>query len=840
MGSYVSTERRYDVCRFWLTAIVMVFFAPTGPLRGETRPTDEELFRAVRLGDLTALKGIVEQSPGLVNSRFRSGSSPLSYAVSANQTDVVKFLLEHEVDPNQPIGNDGETAIFNAVSAETVALLVKYGAEVSLETERYEVTPIRAAARRGDTEAARALMRAGARLDFASAVMLGWTDKVAEMLKKQPRLAATPSAMLWASVSHNRVDVWRLLLTCGADPNEDFDVANVGGPHTPVTCAVSSGDFAATKLLLEHGGDPNVCGGRNHAKLLLYATAYLDVRFLREMLARGADPNTCDDFHGNVTALHVATCLGGSRFALGYAKTWGQPPALPANRYDTFNRATVLIENGADVGAPTEDGASPLHFAALAGHEALSELLVKRGAKHDVYTASALGKQSLAEQIVKSNPDILSQSHHPLHRPPLHWAVQSGCTELVELLLDTGCDIDEDARFLAYSDALGFSTDADSNGETALHLAARLGDTAMVRLLLRRGAKINTEADHYFWEDITPLELACRKSHDEVVRLLLDAGAKFSLSKQSEVQEAAAENAEILRLLLTTKQVDLTGRTGGKLLRLAVAAKNEESIDILLRKGAPLDFHSACRLGKVDVVRELIANDPALINATEEHYPLETPVIIAIRNGHEETVRFLVEAGAPIDPVITKGRSPLHLAARYGHVSILKLLLAQGLVPNKNSWDRESLLHQAAQGAQPEMVQFLLQNDADVNDEDGEGNTPLHCLTGWWQSTDTDDQGELDRRQVAIAHLLIDAGANVNARNHRGRTPLHHAASEGFPHLAQILIDAGAKVNARTLRDETPLRLARSALPFGRQDLDTSPVIELLRRYGAKVVVTVD
>lgn len=233
----------------------------TGPLRGETRSTDEELFRAVRLGDLTALKGIVEQSPGLVNRRFRSGSSPLSYAVFANQTDVVKFLLEHEADPNQPIGNDGETAIFNAVSAETVALLVKYGAEVSLETKRYEVTPIRAAARRGDTEAVRALMRAGARLDFASAVMLGWTDKAAEMLKKQPRLAATPSAMLWASVSHNRVDVWRLLLTCGADPNEDFDVANVGGPHTPVTCVVSRGDFAATKLLLEHGGDPNVCGG---------------------------------------------------------------------------------------------------------------------------------------------------------------------------------------------------------------------------------------------------------------------------------------------------------------------------------------------------------------------------------------------------------------------------------------------------------------------------------------------------------------------------------------------------------------------------------------------------
>ncbi len=126
---------------------------------------------------------------------------------------------------------------------------------------------------------------------------------------------------------------------------------------------------------------------------------------------------------------------------------------------------------------------------------------------------------------------------------------------------------------------------------------------------------------------------------------------------------------------------------------------------------------------------------------------------------------------------------------------------------------RESPLAQEAIPGNVAQVSALLAQGAEVNAKDTNGDTPLHDAAYY--------------SSKAVAEALIAHGANVNAENAKGETPLHNAALHGNQAVTEALLAHGADVNAKNAYGVTPLHYAGNK---GNQ-----AVVELLIAHGANV-----
>jgi len=159
---------------------------------------------------------------------------------------------------------------------------------------------------------------------------------------------------------------------------------------------------------------------------------------------------------------------------------------------------------------------------------------------------------------------------------------------------------------------------------------------------------------------------------------------------------------------------------------------------------------------------------------------------------------------------------------------LLLTTIAAVLLVGCGNPEADRALLDAAWDGNIEAVKQHLDAGADLNAKDGGGETPLHAAVFKghkeivFGSTPLHDAAFSDLKEVT--ELLIANGADVNAKAEEGWTPLHDAARGGHKEIAELLIAKGADLNAKDNDGETPVDYA----------IRKEELADLLRKHGGK------
>ncbi|KAI9722499.1 MAG: hypothetical protein M1828_004746 [Chrysothrix sp. TS-e1954] len=286
---------------------------------------------------------------------------------------------------------------------------------------------------------------------------------------------------------------------------------------------------------------------------------------------------------------------------------------------------------------------------------------------------------------------FLAHHHHSdisaldsLGNTSLLWAARNGCTQVVQRLLEAGCD----------------RRAVNNEGMTALQWAASNGHADIVELLFDGKESIQVR-DNSAW---TPLHRASYNGHVEVVRLLLNLGADSEELDGSTwtplIRSSSNGHPAVVKLLLDRKA----------------------SIHALDREGMNPMLHAAWS-GHAQIVK-MHMDHGADVNTAD--FNGWTVLHNAAWNGHSDAVRFLLNQKVDLQARCSDGSTPLHHAAWSGHVGVANLLLGGGANVNAENEDGETPLQQAAWRGHTLTAQALLDARGDIDKTNAVGHTALH------------------------------------------------------------------------------------------------------------------
>ena len=376
-------------------------------------------------------------------------------------------------------------------------------------------------------------------------------------------------------------------------------------------------------------------------------------------------------------------------------------------------------------------------------------------------------------------------------------------------------DVEAIKGFLAKDNKIG---DQNKNGYSILHIAARTDQTAVAEFALANGADINLRSN----SKKTPLHYTAQYNQLAMAKLLVEAKADLAAKDKKgrtaldlATGEAKREMANYLRVVGVMSKSD---EAAAKSIFVAAEIGALETIKKLLEAGVDVNslnkqkqtaLHFAASAGQLDAAAVLLEAKADV--AVADKYQ-KTALHYSTRNGHNATTALLIEKGSVVNAKDGKNKTPLDYAIAKKRTEVIELLRAKGGKTTKELLAVEDIFV-AAEVGDAESIKKLLAGGADVNAKNKGGYTALHLAA--------------KRGQAAAAAALLEAKADIGLDSKSGKTALHYVAYyKGNLDLAKALLDAGAAVNAKDGKNKTPLDYALSK--------KRTELTELLRSKGGK------
>ncbi len=648
-------------------------------------------------------------------------------AVSSGNLESVKNLLEEGVDVNE-YSEEGETALTIAIEKKNYALVkLLIDNEATCEYEELELAMAKSA-------------------------------KIASLLMRKGVQGCTS---LMTAVYQGNIEATKSLLANDADVNEENE--------NEETALMFARKKKIIDILLEHGADIEKENASGKTALMLAIEKGRKQAF-RALLARGANVHIkTNDWK---TSIEMAIDHGHSEMekVLVAQKANKWTALMVASYKGDASQVKNLLENGVDVEATSEDYETPLLVSVKKQwNQEVFDALLDSGTdinQSDLDEYNVLMNALIyldddvdaAKHIVSKNIDLNAENdsgdcamaialNQNAYRCSEFLASETGWTQL--MIASHQGDSESIEEYFEYGEIKDLN-EKNKMGQTALMLATTI---ETIDVLARNGADTNARDK----KDRSALLIAIRKEETDLINTLLDY------------------------------DMNISSKDGAKALMYAISTEDTYLVDRLLDKKVDIDF------GEFDEIQTTT-----------------TPLIWAISKESTEMVEYLIKRGAKLNHVpkinpnsilANSGKNPLLFAIRQKNIEMVELLINLGADIQVRDSQNETVLMQAVDA--PEILKLLIEKGADVNAKAvynlGFGNTDQQPLFS-----------AIAVNNLESVKILLKAGAKVDSRRWDKRTPLMEAAAEmrNNDGIVKALIAAGADVNALDEHGYTPLRYA--------------------------------